>query len=120
MSRKPNPAVFAEDQWNPERARQEIRDFLEQARGCHVELIMKDISTVRRSAAAAVGVGPNRLGRRRKSSHRRARQSWRNSRLSRELLTTNQVAQYDYPVHATATGITAPGLPGEKQCHRRS
>jgi hypothetical protein len=48
MSRKPNPAIFAEDQWHPDRARQEIRGFLEQARGCHVELIMKDISTVRR------------------------------------------------------------------------
>jgi len=48
MSRKPNPAVFAEDDWNPSRARQDIRDFLEKARGCHVELIMKDISTVRR------------------------------------------------------------------------
>lgn len=48
MSRKPNPAIFAEEHWNPERARHEIRDFLEQARGCHVELIMKDISTVRR------------------------------------------------------------------------
>jgi hypothetical protein len=48
MSRKPNPAVFAEDHWNPDRARREIRDFLDQAKGCHVELIMKDISTVRR------------------------------------------------------------------------
>jgi hypothetical protein len=48
MSRKPNPAVFAEDHWNPGRARHEIRDFLQQAKGCHVELIMKDISTVRR------------------------------------------------------------------------
>jgi hypothetical protein len=48
VSRKPNPAIFAEDRWNPDRARREIRDFLEKARGCHVELIMKDISTVRR------------------------------------------------------------------------
>ena len=33
---------------NPDRARRDIRDFLEKARGrCHVELIMKDISTVR-------------------------------------------------------------------------
>ncbi len=48
MSRKPNPAIFAEDHWNPVRARQELRDFLEKARGCQVELIMKDISTVRR------------------------------------------------------------------------
>ena len=48
MSRKPNPAIFAEDHWNPDRARKDLRDFLEKARGCHVELIMKDISTVRR------------------------------------------------------------------------
>ncbi len=48
MSRKPNPAVFAEDHWNPERARRDLCDFLNAARGCHVELIMKDISTVRR------------------------------------------------------------------------
>ena len=48
MSRKPNPAVFADDHWNPDRARQDLRDFLDRARGCHVELIMKDISTVRR------------------------------------------------------------------------
>lgn len=47
ISRKPSPAVFAEDTWHPERARGELRDFLEQTRGCHVELIMKDISTVR-------------------------------------------------------------------------
>ncbi|NLF08634.1 MAG: hypothetical protein GX594_11755 [Pirellulaceae bacterium] len=48
VSRKPSPAVLAEDRWNPDRARRDIRDFLEKARGrCHVELIMKDISTVR-------------------------------------------------------------------------
>ncbi len=47
VSRKPNPAIFAEDRWNPARARQEIREFLQAARGCHVELIMKDVSTVR-------------------------------------------------------------------------
>ncbi len=47
LSRKPNPAVFATDEWHPDRARQELRRFLEQARGCHTELIMKDISTVR-------------------------------------------------------------------------
>lgn len=48
MSRKPNPAVFAEDQWNPDRARADLRNFLHLARDCDVELIMKDISTVRR------------------------------------------------------------------------
>ena len=47
MSRKPTPAVFAEDTWHPERARRDLREFLDQARDCHVELIMKDISTVR-------------------------------------------------------------------------
>jgi hypothetical protein len=47
LSRKPNPAVFADEGWDPERARQDLRSFLEKARGCHVELIMKDISTVR-------------------------------------------------------------------------
>jgi len=47
LSRKPNPAVFASDTWNPEQARKDMTDFLACARGCHVELIMKDISTVR-------------------------------------------------------------------------
>ena len=47
FSRKPTPAVFAEDAWQPELARQQLRDFLEQARGCRIEIIMKDISTVR-------------------------------------------------------------------------
>ena len=48
LSRKPSPAIFAEDGWCPERARAELVEFLELARGgCHVELIMKDISTVR-------------------------------------------------------------------------
>ncbi len=47
MSRKPSPAILAEDQWHPERARQDLCAFLDAARGCHVELIMKDISTVR-------------------------------------------------------------------------
>ena len=47
LSRKPNPAVFAGDGWHPDRAREDLRAFLTTARGCHVELIMKDISTVR-------------------------------------------------------------------------
>ena len=46
MSRKPSPAILAEEVWQPERARSDLRDFLERTRGCHVELIMKDISTV--------------------------------------------------------------------------
>ena len=47
LSRKPNPAIFALKTFDPEQARKEIRDFLIQADGeCHIEMIMKDISTV--------------------------------------------------------------------------
>jgi len=35
------------DTWRPDIARQELQEFLEKARGCHMEIIMKDISTVR-------------------------------------------------------------------------
>ncbi len=46
ISRKPSPAVFAGD-WNADEARRQIREFLDEANGeCHIELIMKDISTV--------------------------------------------------------------------------
>ena len=31
ISRKPNPAILAEDDWHPERARQDLRDFLDKA-----------------------------------------------------------------------------------------
>ena len=47
MSRKPNPNVFARDSWNPDLARDQLVEFLEASKGCHRELIMKDISTVR-------------------------------------------------------------------------
>jgi len=49
ISRKPSPAILAEDAWHPDRARQQIREFLEAAgeKKWHIELIMKDISTVR-------------------------------------------------------------------------
>ena len=48
ISRKPNPAIFAQEKFDAGQARREIRDFLEQTGGaCHVEFIMKDISTVR-------------------------------------------------------------------------
>ena len=47
LSRKPNPAIFVTDKFDPVQARREIRDFLVQTEGeCHVEFIMKDISTV--------------------------------------------------------------------------
>jgi len=47
ISRKPNPAVLAVDVWHPDGVRKELRHELEVMAGCHVEIIMKDISTVR-------------------------------------------------------------------------
>jgi len=47
LSIKPNPAIFAEDSFNEERARAEICHYLDQAEGQSVELVMKDISTLR-------------------------------------------------------------------------
>ena len=48
ISYKPNPAILAEDNWHPERARAEIREVLDIAgHNCNVEFIMKDISTLR-------------------------------------------------------------------------
>jgi len=47
FSRKPSPAVLAEDNWHPDAARADLAHFLDKARGCHIEIIMKDVSTVR-------------------------------------------------------------------------
>jgi len=48
LSRKPSPAIFAIDTFDPLQARNEIREFLDLTEGnCHVEFIMKDISTVK-------------------------------------------------------------------------
>ena len=47
FSRKPSPAIFAGETWSAEQTRSELQGFLEKARGCNVEIIMKDISTVR-------------------------------------------------------------------------
>jgi hypothetical protein len=44
MSMKPNPAVFVE--FDEAAAERQLREFLDMAKGCHVEIIMKDISTV--------------------------------------------------------------------------
>ncbi len=47
ISAKPSPAVFTDDGWSAENARTDIREVLDAAGGKgHVELIMKDISTV--------------------------------------------------------------------------
>jgi len=47
FSLKPNPAVLATDRWNPDQARAELRSDLEKARGCRIEIVLKDITTVR-------------------------------------------------------------------------
>lgn len=44
---KPNPAVLASETWDPEFVRKDMTEKLEKARGCAVEIHMKDISTVR-------------------------------------------------------------------------
>jgi hypothetical protein len=47
ISRKPNPAILARDGWNPDEARRDLREFLDRAQGLSVEIILKDISTLR-------------------------------------------------------------------------
>lgn len=47
LSRKPNPAILARDEWQPDAAQQEIIEFLDCARGISTEIILKDISTLR-------------------------------------------------------------------------
>jgi hypothetical protein len=46
LSFKPSPAIFVETTWNPTKAREAITSVLRKAQGCHLEVIMKDISTV--------------------------------------------------------------------------
>ncbi len=47
ISLKPNPAILAVENWNPDAARAELYEDLEKTKGCAVEVIMKDISTCR-------------------------------------------------------------------------
>ena len=47
FSHKPSPAVFASDVYNPDQARKNLVDVLDRTDGCVVEVILKDISTVR-------------------------------------------------------------------------
>ena len=46
VSIKPNPAIFARDVWNLNEAEMELRSSLEKSRGCNVEIIAKDLSTM--------------------------------------------------------------------------
>ncbi|MEI8079295.1 MAG: hypothetical protein WCH61_06680 [bacterium] len=47
FSFKPNPAVLATDTWNLTQARRELEAALAASHGCVVEIILKDVSTVR-------------------------------------------------------------------------
>ena len=46
-SNKPNPALLAGESWDPDFARKTLREILTKTKGCHVEVIMKDITTLR-------------------------------------------------------------------------
>ena len=47
VSLKPSPSVLAFDTFSPELVEKELREKLEQTKGCCVEIVLKDISTVR-------------------------------------------------------------------------
>ena len=47
LSHKPNPAVLATDDWNLPLARRNLEEVLERTRGAAIEVILKDVSTVR-------------------------------------------------------------------------
>ena len=47
FSWKPNPEVLAHDDWDPDFVRRDMHSTLARLKGMHVEIIMKDISTVR-------------------------------------------------------------------------
>jgi len=47
LSRKPNPAMVATERWHPDQVRQTLTETLETTRDNVVEIILKDITTVR-------------------------------------------------------------------------
>ena len=47
FSLKPNPAVLAADPWQPDAVRRDLEQTLARLKGLQVEIVMKDISTVR-------------------------------------------------------------------------
>lgn len=47
FSFKPNPALLAGETWNPGLVREYLAGVLEKTEGCHVELILKDLHTLR-------------------------------------------------------------------------
>lgn len=47
FSYKPNPAFLAEDRWRPDLVRKTVQEVLDKTQDCRMEIILKDISTVR-------------------------------------------------------------------------
>jgi hypothetical protein len=47
LSCKPNPSIFASDNWDIDKAKEDILSLLQDSQGCNIEIILKDISTVR-------------------------------------------------------------------------
>ena len=47
FSYKPNPAILGMETWDVNYAREQLRDVFEKTKGCVVEVIMKDLHTVR-------------------------------------------------------------------------
>jgi hypothetical protein len=47
FSYKPSPAIFACEDWEPEKVSADLAEVFEKTRNCRIEVIMKDISTVR-------------------------------------------------------------------------
>ena len=47
ISLKPNPAIFTADNWNPETVKEDLEKKFKIIKGHNVEVIMKDISTVK-------------------------------------------------------------------------
>ncbi len=48
FSLKPSPAIFVDDKWDPSHARKELEKTLDKLKNNIVEVVMKDISTVKR------------------------------------------------------------------------
>ena len=44
-SRKPNPTLVSTPQWDEDAIRDDVRTTLDAARGCNIELVMKDVHT---------------------------------------------------------------------------
>lgn len=51
---RPDPGVLSADTFNEDAARKDIRDILEKAKGCHLELIMKDHDTIQQDPSRAI------------------------------------------------------------------